>query len=1035
MIRPLRRMVTQWLLPAVSLAGLSAIALLMPLSIFSQIKPAVGIRQNTPGVHAFTNARIITAPGKVIAKGTLVIRNGVITAVGANAVVPADARVWDMSGMTIYPGLIDSYSDIGVPKKPPQVAGQIFGGGPPPQQAAEAHGEKHWNENVLASQNADEMFSPDAKAAEKLRAMGFTSAHVVPQKGIFRGTTSVFNLGDGTPNQLLVKPRVAHYISFETSRGEEYPNSLMGAIALIRQTFLDAQWHRDAMVAAGKYSDVPRPEFVADLAALEDAGAARKPVIFESTDEISILRAARIAKEFSLKLWVRGTGSEYRQLAAVKQTGTPIILPLNFPDPPSVQTPEDALSVNLQDLRYWDEAPENLKKLLDAGITVTLTTATLKDPANFLGNLRKAIERGLPPSAALASLTTTPAALFGIEKKVGTLDAGKMANFVVSEGDLFTEKSKIRETWIDGKRYEVKPRPDFDPRGTWQAILTNTPIDSLTISLKGVVDSVQGSGKAKGKALKFATTTYSDRYLAFSFNGDSIGLNGVSRFSGTFSGNNIIGTGEMPDGKTFKWTATPKEPFKPEPDTSKPKTPIMSSFAPVYPPGAFGRPSIPKQPPHLLFRNATVWTSGPQGTIENGDVLVERGKILNVGQHLEAPPDAVIIDAKGKHVTPGLIDCHSHTAVAGDVNEATQAITAEVRIGDVIDPYDISVYRELAGGLTAANVLHGSANPIGGQNQVMKLRWGTLPEDMKFEGAIPGIKFALGENPKQSNWGDRYTTRYPQSRGGVEQIIRDEFRAAQDYERSFKDFQEGKVKIPPRRDLELDAVLEILKGQRLVHSHSYRQDEILMLTRVAEDFGFKIATFQHVLEGYKVADRLAKDGIGASTFSDWWAYKFEVYDAIPYNGTLMHDAGVVVSFNSDSDEMARRLNTEAAKAVKYGGVSQQEALKFVTLNPARQLRIEKRVGSLEPGQDADIALWNGNPLSTYSICEETWIDGRKYFDREEDRQMNAETARQRATLIQKVVGTKSGTGEKKSPASGNKQGYSCHDDEVGKEGR
>jgi N-acetylglucosamine-6-phosphate deacetylase len=311
-----------------------------------------------------------------------------------------------------------------------------------------------------------------------------------------------------------------------------------------------------------------------------------------------------------------------------------------------------------------------------------------------------------------------------------------------------------------------------------------------------------------------------------------------------------------------------------------------------------------------------------------------------------------------------------------------------------------------------------------------------LPEEMKFEGAIPGIKFALGENVKQSNWGEKYTTRYPQTRQGVEQIIRDEFKAGQDYERAFKDFDSGKRKIPPRRDIELDAIVEILHGQRIVHSHSYVADEILMLARVAEDFGFRIGTFQHVLEGYKVADVLAKDGIGASTFSDWWAYKFEVYDAIPYNGTLMHDAGVVVSFNSDSDEQARRLNTEAAKAVKYGGTTQEEALKFVTLNPAKQLRIDKRVGSLEPGKDADIAVWNGNPLSTYSICEQTWVDGRKYFDRTEDAAMNEEVKKERAVLVQKAMNSKGGgTGEKKGPVTWEKDGYSCKDEVLGKEGR
>ncbi|HLX12379.1 MAG TPA: amidohydrolase, partial [Bacteroidota bacterium] len=451
---------------------------------------------------------------------------------------------------------------------------------------------------------------------------------------------------------------------------------------------------------------------------------------------------------------------------------------------------------------------------------------------------------------------------------------------------------------------------------------------------------------------------------------------------------------------------TRTEPFKAEPDTSKQKKPTTSSFADVYPRPEFGRSHIPDQPAKLLIRGAKIWTSGPQGNLDSGDMLVEKGKIVSVSSHIDAPSDAVIVDAKGMNLTAGIIDCHSHTGTAGDVNEVGSAITAEVRIGDNLSGDDIADYRELAGGTTTANVLHGSANPIGGQNQVVKWRWGMLPEELKFENAMPGVKFALGENPKQSNWGDRNTTRYPQTREGVEQIIRDEFHAAQDYTKAQTEFKDGKRKIPVRRDLQLDAVAEILNGTRLVHSHSYRQDEIEMLMHVSDDFGFRIGTFQHVLEGYKIADVLAAHGVGASTFSDWWAYKYEVIDAIPYNGALMHDQGVVVSYNSDSDEQATRLNTEAAKAMKYGGVSPQEALKFVTINPAIQLHIDKRVGSLEPGKDADFVLWNGDPLSTYTIALQTWVDGRKFFDRDEDLKMQDEIQKERAALIQKALGEK-----------------------------
>ncbi len=407
----------------------------------------------------------------------------------------------------------------------------------------------------------------------------------------------------------------------------------------------------------------------------------------------------------------------------------------------------------------------------------------------------------------------------------------------------------------------------------------------------------------------------------------------------------------------------------------------------------------PEDPGTVLVRGATIWTVGPQGVLEDADLLVRDGRIAAVGSGLEAPEGALVIEAAGRHVTPGLIDAHSHTAIAGGVNEGSHISTAEVRVSDVIDPEDPAIYRQLAGGLTAANLLHGSANAIGGQNAVIKMRWGGTAEQLLFDGAAPGIKFALGENPKQSNW-DADERRFPQTRMGVEQIIRERFLAALDYREAWRRHESaGRDTVPPRRDLELAALVEILEGRRDVHSHSYRADEILMLMDVAESFGFRVRCFQHVLEGYKVADEIAAHGATASTFSDWWAYKYEVFDAIPYNGTLMWDRGVVVSFNSDSDELARRMNLEAAKAVRYGGMPEEEALKLVTLNPALQLGVADRVGSLEAGKDADFVLWSGHPLSTYSRAEQTWIDGRRFFDRETDLAAREVVAAERAALL------------------------------------
>ncbi|MBI3405083.1 MAG: amidohydrolase family protein [Acidobacteria bacterium] len=408
-----------------------------------------------------------------------------------------------------------------------------------------------------------------------------------------------------------------------------------------------------------------------------------------------------------------------------------------------------------------------------------------------------------------------------------------------------------------------------------------------------------------------------------------------------------------------------------------------------------------------VIQNATVLTV-TKGIIEKGSVLIRDGKIAEVGKDIKVPTGATLIDATGMFVSPGIIDCHSHIAVDGSVNEGSLSVTSMVRIEDVLDPTDIDIYRDLSGGLTAANVLHGSANSIGGQNAVIKLRWGKSAKEMMFEGAMPGIKFALGENVKRSSFNPQagQQRRYPVTRLGVEDVIREAFTQAREYKKKWEDYNRRKSAgeaniVAPAVDLKLEPLKEILEGKRLVHSHCYRADEILMLIRVAEEFGFKIATFQHVLEGYKVAKEIAAHGAGASTFSDWWAYKIEAYDAIPYNAAIMTQKGVVVSINSDSAEEARHLNQEAAKTMKYGGLSEAEALKLVTINPAKQLRIDNRVGSIETGKDADLVIWDKHPLSVYAVAQKTIIDGIVYFDRKKDIEMRAEIEKEKKALIEK----------------------------------
>ena len=910
-----------------------------------------GFRPVPPGVHALVGARVLVKPGEVLTNATIIIRDGFIESVATRAAIPADARVWDMKGLTVYAGFIDPYltlapaSDDKSPDKSELNlrggATGFFGVHPQESDSGPITGPDYEVAVIKPERRVAATFHPDTKALEELRELGFTAGNVVPEKGVVRGTSAFVALSDAEPNRAIIRPDVFQHVVFElvNRKPDVYPESLMGIIAAVRQAFFDAQYYiLDREDYAKHPQNRARPDYNAGLDALRPAVEKKMRVVFEPQDALMVDRVARMSHELNLDFYVLSSGQEWRRPELAKAAAVPFIVPLNFPELPKMPDEDDWQQVTLDELRAWDWASENPAVLRQQGLDIALTTYGLDDKKDFRKNLRLAIGRGLSESDALAALTTIPAQLCGLEKSLGTVEPGKMANLTVVDGKgYFDADAKVNSVWIDGRFYRLPVEVDKDK------------------------DKAESNGK-KDSAAK-------------------------------------------PDKKKEK-----KKKADEEKKLAKQKElEKRVARSPLDGRGVLASPAA------VLIKDATIWTCGPQGVLTNADLLIKNGKIKAVGQNLKMgsgltePPQLVY--AKDLYVTPGIIDCHSHAMILGDVNESTLPSTAMVRIGDVVDSETTHIYEELAGGLTVANLLHGSANPIGGQNQVIKLRDGETPEDLKFVNAPPGIKFALGENVKQSNWGEKYNTRFPQTRMGVKTFYENRFTAAQQYLQAIADAKKNGT-LPPRRNLELEALGEIIQGQRLIHCHSYRQDEMLMLLRTMEEFGVKVGSFQHGLEGYKIADEIAKAGVGVSTFSDWWAYKFEVYDAIPQNGSLLRDRGVVVSFNSDSGDLARRLYLEAAKAVKYGNTPEVEALKFVTINPAIQLGIDKYVGSLEPGKDADFVIWSKAPLDSRTVCQQTWIDGKKYFDIKLAPARTAALEKERADLLAKAkkVAKSSGSG-------------------------
>jgi imidazolonepropionase-like amidohydrolase len=805
---------------------------------------------------------VVTVSGSIYESATVVLRDGVIEAVGPNVTAPPDARPIEGKGLTLTPGLIDGFGGLGLPK-PPKGKGTA-------------------NESQPASDPlTPQAFSLDriqAKEALKARSSGVTTALVISGDGVLPGRSVLINLSaDTVQGMALAQPAALHL--HMAPREDKYPDSLMGIVALARQSLWSATRYRDEWAA---YQRAPRgkrrPRYDAGLAAWQDVISGKLPLVVTAMRENDIRRAAAVVDELKVKVIVAGAPRAARVADLIKARKIPIIVGVNF-DPPRPAR-FTSLEDDERERQEIDEAERTPAALHRAGVSFGFGSGHAQD---YLAGMRKAVTRGLPREVALRAATLGAAEALGVGDRLGSLEVGKIANVVGWSGEPLAEEAKVKLVIVDGQLFE--PEPDAD--------------------------------KEKETAAKAAEK---------------------------------------------RAEATPVAPYTP----------------PVPPEALRGT---------LAIVGGTLLTASSQKTIANGTVLIENGRITAVGRDLAPPPGARVIDARGRYVMPGIIDAHSHTGIEGNVNECTDAVTAEVRIADVLDPNHPDIYRQLAGGVTTLNVLHGSCNAIGGQNAVIKMRYGKSPQELLFVGAPGGIKFALGENPKRSNFRTE-SARYPATRMGVEALIRASFEEARAYKREWEEYARklklaapGDKPVAPRKDLRLEALKDVLEGKLLVHSHCYRSDEILMLMRLAEDFGFKVRTFQHVLEGYKVASEIARHGAGASTFIDWWAFKLESYDGTPYNPAIMAAHGVRVSLNSDSEDLARRLHWDAAKAMKYGGVSEDEALRMITLNPAWQLGIDQRVGSLEVGKDADIAIFGAHPFSPDARVEMTLVDGAVYFDR------------------------------------------------------
>ena len=953
-----------------------------------------GVKTTSSKQILITGAIVHINPLMQLEKGMILIKNGRIIDVGTSIEIPRNALVYHFEGKHIYPSFIELHSSFGLAALKGSSSGRRS-----IQYQAKRKG-YYWNDHILADYNSHDDFKYDPKKAKELRASGFGVVNSHRKEGIHRGTSVLVSLNDVQNNGYrMLKDRAAQHLSFKKSNtsGQYYPGSIMGAMALIRQVYHDAKWYANGN-AKNK-----------DMALEAVVNNSSLPSIFETSNKLDVARAAKIGYEFGKKYIIKAYGNEYEQINTLKKLNPHLLVPVNFPNAYDVDDPFLVQKLSLNQMRYWNQAPANPKEIANAGIKFAFTSSDLKNIKDFLPNIRKAVQYGLSPERALAALTTIPAQLINQKGEIGELRKGALANLIITNGPVFNKETEIEQNWVQGQQHIIKPIPENTIDGEYDL---NIKDDLYKLVISKSESKISAKITQDSTKLKTATK-YINGWLTLRFS-DSTNTKFAQLKSKINNVNNLKGDGNFFDGALINWNADKVESTQQK--KVEIKNEVLQKILPItYPNNGFGYKTLPTSE-NILFANVTVWTNEEEGILENASVWVVDGKIKAVGD-INNAQGARIIDGTGKHLTSGIIDEHSHIG-ASSINEGGHNSSAEVTIKDVINPDDINLYRNLSGGVTTLQILHGSANPIGGRSAIIKPKWGASADGLLYPNADPYIKFALGENVKQSNW--QSYGRFPQTRMGVEQVFTDYFQRAKEYKAAWRKYNNSPKKIKsklkvPRYDIEMETLVEILDGKRFISCHSYVQSEINMLMKVADRFGVRINTFTHILEGYKVADKMKDHGVGGSTFSDWWAYKFEVNDAIPYNGAIMHSQGVTVAFNSDDSEMSRRLNQEAAKAVKYGGVSEEDAWKFVTLNPAKLLHIDHEVGSIKVGKSADLVLWSNHPMSIYSVAEKTMIDGAIYYDLNRATAQVEEIAKEKNKLIQYMLLAKNGGAPTQKP--------------------